>query len=483
MLTHLVGLAKLPVFADEAIYIRWAQLIIDDTGRYLFFPLNDGKTPLFIWQLVPALWLFQDPLYAARLVSVLGGLLQIGAIVWLIKELKGGRTAQVAGALFVALLPFWFFHHRMALMDGWLTLWLTLALCTMIRAIKMKNVWMSLLSGVFLGASLLTKVPAILAVPSLVLMSSALIDTKQRFYKAVFFEGTALLIGVGIFLGLKLTPAFSQIFSRGGDFLFTFDDIKQGIWLTTIHNIPSYIHDFWQYATPGVVLLFLAAFFLSKQRKIIILLTISFVAFTLPIALMGKVVYPRYLFPAMIFVTVQTALATEWFLQSKVKLIRGIVVGFLMLGFIFSFRFDAALALNPDTTPFVSADMTQYLTEWSSGHGIKEVDRFLIEQSQDKRIAVATEGYFGTLPDGLLMYLHNQDVSQISVEGAGVPITGIPQVLIKQKNSYDRFWLLVNSHRKNFDISSDHLLARYCRPHNAPCLELWDVTSLVQSYP
>ncbi|MCC6710949.1 MAG: hypothetical protein IT416_01195, partial [Candidatus Pacebacteria bacterium] len=29
-LTHITALTLLPVFADEAIYIRWAQLIIDD---------------------------------------------------------------------------------------------------------------------------------------------------------------------------------------------------------------------------------------------------------------------------------------------------------------------------------------------------------------------------------------------------------------------------------------------------------------------
>ena len=47
--THLYGLTRLPIFADEAIYIRWSQLIIDDWQQYLFFSLNDGKTPLLIW--------------------------------------------------------------------------------------------------------------------------------------------------------------------------------------------------------------------------------------------------------------------------------------------------------------------------------------------------------------------------------------------------------------------------------------------------
>ena len=125
LFTHLWHLLSLPVFADESIYIRWAQLIIDDWQRYLFFPLNDGKTPLFIWLLVPFQFLFSDQLYAARFVSMLVGLGQIAAIIWTIRLFGGGKLARLLGALFVTLLPFWFFHHRIALIDATLSLLLT----------------------------------------------------------------------------------------------------------------------------------------------------------------------------------------------------------------------------------------------------------------------------------------------------------------------------------------------------------------------
>jgi hypothetical protein len=74
LLTHLPFLTSIPVFADESIYIRWAQLIIDDPGRYAFFAMNDGKTPLFIWSLVPFLKVFSDPLVAGRMLAVSVGL-------------------------------------------------------------------------------------------------------------------------------------------------------------------------------------------------------------------------------------------------------------------------------------------------------------------------------------------------------------------------------------------------------------------------
>jgi len=45
--TRLFGLTKLPVFADEAIYLRWSQ-VIRAVESLRFLPLTDGKQPLFM---------------------------------------------------------------------------------------------------------------------------------------------------------------------------------------------------------------------------------------------------------------------------------------------------------------------------------------------------------------------------------------------------------------------------------------------------
>jgi hypothetical protein len=139
------------------------------------------------------------------------------------------------------------------------------------------------------------------------------------------------------------------------------------------------------------------------------------------------------------------------------------------------------LSANPNKTPFVSADTMQYLTEWSAGHGNWEVFQKLQADSKTQRIAVATEGYFGTLPDGLVMYVHNKNLENIAIDGVGQPIFGIPDELIKKRDEYDRFWLVVNSHRLEFELPTHMLLASYCRPYDAPCLQVWDVTELVKA--
>lgn len=478
--SHLWALANLPIFADEAIYIRWAQLIQDEPLRYLFFALNDGKTPLYIWQLVISLPLFSDPLYAARFLSVVGGFFQVLAGVWLVREVKGGRLAQLLVAFLFTILPFWFFHHRIALMDGWMTLWITCSLAALIHALESRQLVWAVGSGLFLGAAILTKIPAVLILPSfgvLLFWSS----TKGSFWVAIKCLVVTGLVSLIVSATLLISPAFPQLFARSSDFLFSVTDVFRGIWLQTIFNTPSYLNYFWQYLTAGgVVLSLLAVMWRSSRRKALIVIG-CFLAYSGPIALMGRVVFPRYFLPAALFLTVLAALSLEKLLISATRWKQ--TAGLLLLIIIIyqASQFIVPALSDPNQIPFVSADQGQYLTEWSSGHGIKETFFLITQAAKSASILVATEGYFGTLPDGLLVYFHHQDLFNIAIEGVGQPINSVPQKLIDDQDAFNTLWLVVNSHRLNFALPENALFAEYCRPYQGPCLQVWDLTEFIKS--
>ena len=130
-LLTLFRLNKLPVFADEAIYIRWTQLIIDDWQRYLFFPMNDGKTPLQMWFMLPFQFIFNNQLYAGRFLSVLIGAANVLIVGLIAKEFSTKNSirklSQYLAIFLSSILPLTFFHHRMALTDA--LLFLNLSLC------------------------------------------------------------------------------------------------------------------------------------------------------------------------------------------------------------------------------------------------------------------------------------------------------------------------------------------------------------------
>ena len=493
LLTHLYKLVSLPVFADEAIYIRWTQLIIDDWRRYLFFPMNDGKTPLLMWLMVPFQFLFSDQLYAARFVSVLIGLGQVLSLGYLVKVLGGKKETSWLAMLLGSSLPFWFFHHRMALTDGLLTLGMTLTIIGVIKIITTKKpMFWTTLTALFLGMSLWSKLPAVLLVPSLFIYP--LIEKKKwSAYKLPLMQtGLAVMGGMLLFLILKITPVFSQIFARGSDFLYPWQEvILGGKWQETLISIPNYIVYFGAYLTWPVLALTIIGQFLPHQKKQWLqhILLLSALLFVGPIALLGKVVYPRYLFPASIFLTTSAALTLEELYSlslSKIsawkkyglKIFLGLVAGCITLNsaiFIYSALTDVA------QIPFVSADKEQYLDKWSAGFGITQSVSLIKQLSQDKTVAVATEGSFGTLPDGLLLYFHRRDVSHLYIEGIGYPVKKIPQKFKDRAPNYDQVILIVNSNRLEMPLHSSTLLGEYCRPHQAPCLQVWDITALLKN--
>ena len=140
-----------------------------------------------------------------------------------------------------------------------------------------------------------------------------------------------------------------------------------------------------------------------------------------------------------------------------------------------SFLFIKNAYFHPDQLQLSKADRTQYLEEWSSGHGIIETVQLIETLAKTKRVAVATEGHFGTLPDGILLNLHNQNVNNIYVEGIGQPIKNIPDYFWQKAETFDVKLLVVNSHRLQMTLPEKNLLLSFCRPNQAPCLQVWQI--------
>jgi hypothetical protein len=214
----------------------------------------------------------------------------------------------------------------MALTDGLLALTLSLSLAAAISIVKTplkKNkpqsisVWKKiktvpiLLLGLSFGAALWTKIPAVLFAPSILL--TFLLSTKKwsQNILTLFKLGFGLGLGLFIFLLLKINPAFGQLFARGGDFLYPLSDIIAGGYLHTIINIPNYFAYLFAYLTFPVVTLLLFALFSPTMKKQQWFLILSFLSYFLPIALMGRVVYPRYFLPVAIFLTLSAVLAIQ----------------------------------------------------------------------------------------------------------------------------------------------------------------------------
>ncbi|OGD61259.1 hypothetical protein A3I57_02255 [Candidatus Beckwithbacteria bacterium RIFCSPLOWO2_02_FULL_47_23] len=427
--TRLVNLDLIPIFADEAIYLRWAQLLAFD-WRHLFVPLTDGKTPLFMWLLAPFLRLGFDPLLTGRILSAVSGLGTVAGIYFLAKKLFDQKTACLAAGL-ALVQPFLLFYNRMSLTDSLLT------------GLIVWSVYFG--TGVKLG---ITAALAILVKPSAL---SYLILAPIFKIKAWRQHLTAGIIVITVYNLLRLSDSFYMIKQRSLDYL-------QGPtlqhWFSTVQVFGGWLLSYlgWPLIFAFILALIIGAKF--KEKKIGILSLFILLPF-LALAAVGKIVYPRYLLPMVPFVLI----IASW------GIIRLNRLGLLLIavGVLSWLRFDYYLLTDPVKAPLHLAEKEQFFYDWSAGYGLEEIRQYLLALPTDKKIVVATEGSFGTLPNGLEIYFSGHP--NIQILGVGFPAGGMSSGMEQALSEIKRLFLVANKDRYTFP-SPDRLklVGEYPRP-------------------
>lgn len=442
---RLYHLTLLPVFADEAIYIRWSQIMSrEPTLRFL--PLSDGKQPLYMWILMFYVHRLSDPLFAGRILSVVSGvgtMIGIFAVSYLLFK---NKIVSLFSSLIWVLSPFSFFFDRMALVDALLA---SLSVWTFFFAIltsKTKRLDMAMITGFFLGGALLTKSPA-LFVTLLIPTTWVFIKKPKDLIKLFLLLLVTYLIGYGMYNILRLGPNFNMVGSRNADYVFPISHL----WINPkdpfIFHIEEIYKDWFIKMGPwpivGLVILgFIGGW--RKQWKEKLLLLVWFAFPILVQSMYAKVFTVRYILftlpPLFIFA------ASTFQQKKKMLLILGLIFLILFAGT--ASYFDYQLVTNPDKANLPSSERSGYLEEWTAGTGIREVaDLLKVEHAQkpDEKILVGTEGYFGTLPDGLQMYV--QAIPNVNVIGVGVTIEEIPQSLKDSLKFGNKTYFVINSSR------------------------------------
>lgn len=448
---RLASLTYLPVFVDEAIYIRWSQVMrAEPTLRFL--PLSDGKQPLFMWLTIPLLKVFGNPLVAGRLTSVLAGIgTLLGVFLVSYSLFKSKKVALVAGLMY-AISPFSVFFDKMALADSLLAMfgvWTFLGAIWVARTLRLD---LAILTGFSLGGALLTKSPALFFVlfsPLTWIFSKWPKERRKwsiHLIKLALLFGVTLVIGYGMYNILRLGPNFNMITIRNGDYVYPLnhflvsplDPLKPFLTMTFE----------WILALGPSTLLLLGSFAIilniKKYWKEIFTLLLWFLGPIVVQAEFAKNFTARYVLFCLPFLFI---LAASAFLAKK-EIIKNLVA-ILFIVFVFqAARQDYFFIKDIERANLPRSERSGYLEDWTAGTGIKEVADFLIAENQnhpDKTMVVGTEGFFGTLPDGLQIYLNSYP--KIIVKGVGLPIVEVDKSLLESKKAGNKTYLIVNSTR------------------------------------
>jgi 4-amino-4-deoxy-L-arabinose transferase-like glycosyltransferase len=432
--TRLTNLTKLPIFTDEAIYIRWSQIGSRD-ANWRFISMVDGKQPLFTWIMMVLLRFIRDPLVAGRLVSVIAGFFTTIGIWLTAQELfKSKKIGFIADFLYI-VIPFGLFYDRMALYDSLVATFSIWNLYLAILLVRRSRLDVAVILGLTLGMGMLNKTSGFLSLymlPGTLLLFDWRRDKRiRRFLCWIGFAAAAAVISQLLYSVLRLSPLFGMIGQKDAVFIYPFQE-----WLTHPFNFfLGNIHGLFDWAIhyltwPVFVAAMLSGFSLWKHTREKLLLLGWWFAPFVALALTGRVLYPRFILFMTLPLMILSGVAVWWIWNHfKGSVWRWVLLVVLFFG---SFYTDYYIITNPMYAPIPNADAGQYINDWPSGWGIPEVNAFLLKESQKGKISVYTDGTFGLLPYAVELYL--VDNPNVTIKGLYPIPSDIPKELTDQAN-------------------------------------------------
>mgnify|MGYP001574487525 FL=1 len=439
---RLYNLNSLPIFADEAIYVRWAQVMRAESSLR-FLPLSDGKQPFYMWLLIPTLKLFFDPLIAGRTLSAFAGLGTVfgtGFAAWLI--FKNWRAIFLTAAI-AATLPFLVFFDRMALVDSLLAMFLIWTFNFSWLAIVHSRLDMAMLAGFALGFAWLTKSPAIFALfllPTLLLLSD-----RKKILKCFGLILVTYIISFGMYQILRLGPEFHMIALRNKDYVFPLWEV---LFRHPSDPLKSHLVDvfnFYLYLLTPVGLMLLVWGTLAgklthwRTRLILVLWALAPV---LAEAAIAKAFTARYILFSVPFVVLLIVHAIEHIGQHTRKHFLSLAAAGLLIAS--SLILDILFLTRLQSAPMHHNERSGYLEEWTAGYGLREVSQYLRQAAASRPVLVGSEGFFGTPFSALQMYLN--DVPNVRIVGVGVWVDKVSPDLTNALAD-NQVFLVVNSSR------------------------------------
>jgi 4-amino-4-deoxy-L-arabinose transferase-like glycosyltransferase len=414
---RLANIMTLPIFTDEAIYLRWAQIAGNDPD-WLFISLTDGKQPLFVWLAMMLMKVIEDPLLAGRLVSVIAGLFSMSGLYLLANEIFKSKKIGFVAAFLYLLYPFALVYDRIALYDSLVAAFIIWALYVEVLLIRQLHIKWAIVLGVVIGIGLLNKTSANFAL-ILLPFSLLLFDFKDKLWKKklvrwLIYAMIAAFIAQAIYQTLRLSPFFYIIAQKNETFVFSFSE-----WIThpLTFLIPN-LKTLWEWLSvyttiPVLIFIFISIFIGRKYLNEKLLLFAWFIVPFIALAAFGKLLYPRYILfmtmPLLVlgafsFYTVVHGLPSRW--------IKAGIFFVFMLPFIIT---DMFIITDFPKASIANADLGQYYRGWPAGGGIAETVMLFKKESENKKIHIVTEGTFGLMPYALEIYLH--DNPNITIEG------------------------------------------------------------------
>jgi len=389
ILLRVVFLTSLPIVTDEAIYMHWGSKFLttwDDPQMPLSLQGKQAATllTLGISQLAPL-----DPLVAARLSTVLFSLLVFLAF-----------QSNSLALLLLATSPLFLFFNRLAIPDTAVAASYTLAMVLAFKLQKKPTVLHSLLLGLTVAVGWWFKSTALLALPAI-------------FFTVGIRGILPILIALLFSIGLIQIPLLHRVVPLSQtEHVFTIAQLLAFPWTFWLNNVVMVLEAILIMSSPIALL----AFFQNKifKQKT---LWIWFLTPVVSEIVLAKIFNLRYLIMAVPAFCLLLA-----FLLERKRIFSGIVVTTSLFLSVFMVVNPIGFYTSLTLLSSVKQDISQYVTGWASGWGVKETAEFLQNEAKSGPITVFVRLDSGNPESAMYVYLRNNKNIRI------LPITYLPSV-------------------------------------------------------
>ncbi len=406
-LSRFYRLLSLPIFIDEALYLRMTQDLIHKGQIWISF--SDGKEPLFFWVQSLFLRIFADPLLGGRFFAVLSGWVLMVVGYKLIREIFDHKIARIF-TIFYLVSPFVLFYNRLALIDTFLTLLLSSYILFLVRLARKPNLKLAIAVSLFLYLSLLTKTIAWLYI--LVIPIAFLAFSKRSIL--LHWPVVVLAVAFIFYLPLTLIPGYWLIWLKNQNvFTYSFTQAIFGWRTILLPNLKMSSRDWWLIYfgfIPFMGVLAAGVYGLFKRKKSIIFLFFLMIFPWLAESAIAKIFFPRYL----LFISIPIFAICSYLITRRFLLI--LLLIFLWQPAILTIQ----LLTGPEQAKLPIVERWQYFESWPSGYGTNQLVDYL---KSNPRPIVVTESY-GLNEILKLAFYDNKDVTIKTFENLNEKLTG-----------------------------------------------------------
>ena len=387
---RLVNPFALPIFIDESYHTRTGAYVLDGTGPFTLAPAGE----VFYGWILAIVFNFiglDNLLLWGRWLSATTGLVTILVSYKIGERLFSARAGLLAAGLW-AILPYSFWHERMALVDPMAAMFTGLSiyfsLCLLAASKPSKILLFSFLTGVMLYAGLLTKLLGLLVlpIPGLILI---FIYSPRRW--ANYLPRSGL-----IYASFWLCTIFTVSQYQGNwDSVHLTTYVAGPTFKDVLANLSEFGQWFYAYVTPPllvVCLLGIGWLFYRKWRIAAPLVLIAVIALV-PLFLVARIFFPRYMLYLLLPLVLAAAGGLDLILN-KLRQHRKVSWGYIGLVIVSLpvLWFNYLIVTDPLSTPLPQIDKIQYQQGMAAGKGAYEARDFLIkEQATRQRTLVVLE--------------------------------------------------------------------------------------------